>query len=280
MSPSSVISLSFVVSMLASLGLVFVYVTGGDTQAEGVLLGFALGGMGLGIAVWATSLLNVPEEVEERHELAIPPEEEAALGASPTSDALTRRKLLVRLLAGAGSALAAALAIPSLSLGPSPGRDLFRSGWRKGDPVVDQQGNRMRPRDIPVEGIVTVFPEGRLHESDTQTVLVRVDPSLLELPEGRSEWAPEGTIAYSKLCTHVGCPVGLYRSEAQQLLCPCHQSTFDVLRGAVPLFGPAARPLPQLPLALDENGYLVAMGDFSGPVGPSFWNITSAEGDA
>jgi ubiquinol-cytochrome c reductase iron-sulfur subunit len=82
-------------------------------------------------------------------------------------------------------------------------------------------------------------------------------------------------VGYSKICTHAGCPVGLYRSEAHQLLCPCHQSTFDVLRGAVPVFGPAARPLPQLPMEVDDDGYLVARGDFNEPVGPSFWNVTS-----
>ncbi|MBA3431839.1 MAG: Rieske (2Fe-2S) protein [Actinobacteria bacterium] len=135
----------------------------------------------------------------------------------------------------------------------------------------------MKPSDVPAEGIATVFPEGHVGVSDGQTVLVRVDPDLLDLPEGRSEWTPEGVLAYSKICTHVGCAVGLYRSEAQELLCPCHQSTFDVLRGAVPTFGPAARPLPQLPLSLDDEGYLTATGDFSEPPGPSFWNITDAD---
>jgi ubiquinol-cytochrome c reductase iron-sulfur subunit len=105
--------------------------------------------------------------------------------------------------------------------------------------------------------VTTVFPEG--HE------------------EGRSDWAPEGCLAYSKICTHAGCPVGLYRAEAGELLCPCHQSTFDVYTGAVPVFGPAARPLPQLPLDVNEEGYLVAQGDFSAPVGPSFWNLESDE---
>jgi ubiquinol-cytochrome c reductase iron-sulfur subunit len=95
------------------------------------------------------------------------------------------------------------------------------------------------------------------------------------LPGERAAWAPEGCVGYSKICTHAGCPVGLYRSEAHQLLCPCHQSTFDVLRGAVPVFGPAARPLPQLPMEVDADGYLVARGDFHEPVGPSFWNVTS-----
>ena len=79
-------------------------------------------------------------------------------------------------------------------------------------------------------------------------------------------------IAYSKICTHVGCPVGLYQADTHELLCPCHQSTFDVLDGARPRFGPATRSLPQLPLAVDGDGFLTAQSDFTEPVGPGFWN--------
>jgi ubiquinol-cytochrome c reductase iron-sulfur subunit len=86
-------------------------------------------------------------------------------------------------------------------------------------------------------------------------------------------WVPDGThVAYSKICTHAGCPVGLYRAESQSLICPCHQSQFDVADGGKPFFGPAARPLPQLPLGVDEEGILVAQGDFPEPVGPAFWD--------
>ena len=90
--------------------------------------------------------------------------------------------------------------------------------------------------------------------------------------EGREDWTVENIVAYSKICTHAGCPVGLYQAELGLLLCPCHQSTFDVLEWARPVFGPAARSLPQLPLALDDDGYIIATGDFSGPVGPGFWD--------
>jgi ubiquinol-cytochrome c reductase iron-sulfur subunit len=115
--------------------------------------------------------------------------------------------------------------------------------------------------------------------ADSQTLLIRVNPSDLALPPGREGWTPDGCVAYSKLCTHAGCPVGLYRDADHALLCPCHQSTFDVLRGAVPTFGPATRPLPQLALSVDGEGYLVAQGDFGEPVGPSFWNMTHTGDD-
>jgi ubiquinol-cytochrome c reductase iron-sulfur subunit len=100
---------------------------------------------------------------------------------------------------------------------------------------------------------------------------VRVPEDALDLPRGRGGWAPDGLVAYSKVCTHAGCPVGLYEPTDQTLLCPCHQSAFDVLTGAPPVVGPAARPLPQLPIAIDDEGFVVAQSDFHEPVGPSFW---------
>jgi ubiquinol-cytochrome c reductase iron-sulfur subunit len=109
---------------------------------------------------------------------------------------------------------------------------------------------------------------------DGQAVLIRVDPALLQLAPDRLEWAPMGYVAYSKICTHAGCPVGLYRAEEHALICPCHQSTFDVLNGGAPTYGPAARALPQLPISLMPDGTFVALGDFPEPVGPSFWNVT------
>jgi ubiquinol-cytochrome c reductase iron-sulfur subunit len=118
-----------------------------------------------------------------------------------------------------------------------------------------------------------VFPEGFAGSSDAQTLLIRVRPGSLNLPPERLAWVPEGThVAYSKICTHAGCPVGLYRAESQSLICPCHQSQFDVADGGKPFFGPAARPLPQLPLGVDDEGILVAQGDFPEPVGPAFWD--------
>ena len=271
------IGLSFVVSMLASVGLVVLYAVGGDPQWEGVLLGGALGGLGLGLVVWAIDLLHEPEQTEEREAIPSPEAEKDEAEDAFDPEQFTRRKMLVRMLGGAAATLGAALAVPALSLGPRPGQDLFRTRWTSGARVVDVDGRPIRPSDLPLAGVTTVFPEGHEEEPDSQTLLLRVQEDDLALPDDRSDWAPEGCLAYSKICTHAGCPVGLYRAEAGELLCPCHQSTFDVYTGATPVFGPAARPLPQLPLELNEEGYLVARGDFSEPVGPSFWNLESDE---
>ena len=120
--------------------------------------------------------------------------------------------------------------------------------------------------------LVTVFPEGHPNDADAVAVLVRARPGTIETGRGREDWSPEGFIAYSKVCTHAGCPVGLYLADTQTLLCPCHQSEFDVADRAKPLSGPAARPLPQLPLQITADGELVARGDFSEPTGPAWWS--------
>ena len=268
------IAVSLGVSMLASVGLVIVYISGGQNQLEGLLLGLALGGMGFGITLWATDLLIEPEKVEERASLESSEGDRKDAVEMSEEGQFTRRTLLTRMLGGAGATLAAALAIPALSLGPRPGQDLFKTKWTPGARVVDENGRFIRPGDISVEEIVTVFPENYVGSGDSQAVLVKVDSDLLQVAEGREDWVPQGCLAYSKICTHAGCPVGLYRSEDHQLLCPCHQSTFDVLEGGQAVFGPAIRALPQLPLEVDADGYLVAQSDFPEPVGPSFWNRT------
>jgi ubiquinol-cytochrome c reductase iron-sulfur subunit len=276
MSAERWIAVGLAVSILASIGLLVIYVLGGQPQVEGALLGLALGGFGASLVVWAAALLRPATESEEVHQLASPTP--AAEGQA--AEDLTRRRFLLRLVATAGAALAAALAIPVFSLGPQPGRALFRTDWRAGARVVGSDGEPLRAMDLELESVSTVFPEGKVGSADAQTLLIRLRPGDLDLPEGRAGWAPEGCVAYSKVCTHAGCPVGLYRAADHVLLCPCHQSTFDVRRGAVPVFGPATRPLPQLPLEIDADGFLVAGGDFPEPIGPSFWNMTHrAEGD-
>ncbi|MFP5351139.1 MAG: ubiquinol-cytochrome c reductase iron-sulfur subunit [Actinomycetota bacterium] len=280
MRPERIVAASFGASVLASLGLLVVYVVGGDAQIQGLLLGIALGGLGVGVLVWATRLLHEEETTEERPPLAST--DAAVDGAADVleDEGVTRRSLLVRMLLGASGSLAAALAIPALSLGPRPGQSLFRTQWLPGKRLVDVDGNPLRPEMLRAGAVQTVFPEGQVGAADAQTLLLRVDPNDLELPEGREGWAPDGVVAYSKICTHAGCPVGLYRAQSHELLCPCHQSTFDVLRGAEPTFGPADRPLPQLPIEIDDEGYLIASGDFSEPVGPGFWNLNNDEGRA
>ncbi len=274
MTPERWVSLTFIISMLASGALVVVYLLGGQAQFEGVLLAVALGSMGAGVSVWAVKLLPAEEVTEEREVLASSKAERRAAEDAAEAVHVTRRKMLVRLLAGAGTTMLGALAIPSLSLGPRPGQSLFKTAWKPGLRLVDAEGAPVKAASLPMGSVTTVFPEGSEGSADSQTLVVKVEEGRLQMDEERIAWAPEGCVGYSKICTHAGCPVGLYRAESHELLCPCHQSTFDVLRGAEPTFGPADRPLPQLPMEVDEEGYLVAKGDFTEPVGPGFWNLT------
>lgn len=270
-----IIAVLFGISLIAGLVVLGVYVAGGQTQLEGILLAICLGGIGVGIILWSQRLLPAGLVVEERHPL----ESQASSGAvhdiEEEERAITRRTLLVRMLAAALAGLGAALAIPVFSLGPAPGRSLFVTPWKRGVQLVGLDSQPVKAADIPLGGVLTVFPAGDPGSATGQAILIRVEPDLLRLPSGRADWAPEGFICYSKTCTHAGCSVGLYRASEHRLICPCHQSTFDVLDGAHPTFGPAVRPLPQLPIQLQADGTFVATGAFSGPIGPSFWNIES-----
>jgi ubiquinol-cytochrome c reductase iron-sulfur subunit len=138
--------------------------------------------------------------------------------------------------------------------------------------MVDVNGRLIRLETLQVGGTLTAFPEGAQQAGDSQVVLIRLNEGELRPRPGRETWSPRGYVAYSKVCPHVGCPVGLYQADTHELLCPCHQSTFDVLDGARPSFGPATRSLPQLPLAIDGQGFLTAQADFDEPIGPGFWN--------
>jgi ubiquinol-cytochrome c reductase iron-sulfur subunit len=267
------IAASFLLSMVAGFALLAVYLAGGQTQVEGVLLAVCLGGIGVGIILWSQRLLPGALRIEDRHPVADSANEEAVREILAEEGAITRRSLLVRALAGAFAGLGAALAIPVLSLGPAPGRSLFQTPWRSGLRMVGLDGSPINVSDVPVGGVVTGFPEGSPGSADGQTLLIHVEPNLLHLAPDRMAWAPDGYVAFSKLCTHAGCPVGLYRNVEHRLICPCHQSTFDVLAGAVPVFGPAARPLPQLPIRIDPDGTVVALSDFTEPVGPGFWDM-------
>jgi ubiquinol-cytochrome c reductase iron-sulfur subunit len=271
------IAVAFVVATLAAVAFVAVYVAGGQVQLEGLTLAVAFAALGYGFAAWARYLLPDGDYVEEHEPFRSPPEaresfmrevSETGPGGFPP---LLRRTLGVAVLT-----LAAAALVPLRSLlvrGPRPAEALDSTAWGPGVRVVTVTGERLRPEDLEEGTVVTVYPEGFsdvTSNSDFVTLLLRVDPRRLRLPEGREDWAVTGIVAYSKLCTHAGCPVGLFEQETQQLLCPCHQSVFDVLRGAVPVAGPAARALPQLPLEVGPDGYLQAAGDFSGLVGPTW----------
>jgi ubiquinol-cytochrome c reductase iron-sulfur subunit len=262
----------FLGSSASAVALAVVYWRGGQPQLEGLLLGLALAGVACGFVIWGNRLLPQGPVVGERHELASPDADvEGAEEDFERGGAITRRKLVIRSLGLAVGGLGVAALFPIRSLGPRPGRALVETPWRPGVRMITDDGRLVRAVDVPVEGLVTVFPEGSPGSADGQAVLIRVAPGLLQPKPGREDWSPGGLVAYSKICTHAGCPVGLYQADSHQLLCPCHQSTFDVLRHAIPQIGPAAAPLPQLPLAIDADGYVVARGDFSEPVGPSFW---------
>jgi len=258
----------FAVTTVASLALAAVYLGGGQPQAEGALLALAMTGLGAGLVIWGSTLIPHDEVTGDRGDPGSPPEEEEPdLPGVP----LGRRSVLAKMLAVAGGALGFALVFPVKSLGPSPGRSLLTTAWTPGRRVVTEDGQPVRAAEVPVDSILTVFPEGATEEADSQVILVNVGQALRPR-RGRESWSPGGVVAYSKICTHAGCPVGLYRSTSHELLCPCHQSTFNVLDGCRPVFGPATRSLPQLPLAVNGAGELVAQGDFDEPVGPAYWN--------
>ncbi len=265
----------FAIAIAAAVGLGLVYLAGGQPQLEGALLALSLGGVGVGLVIWVNHLFPAEHVSQPRPQLVSePPDREAFVERLEAGEEhFGRRKLLVRLLGGAAAALGAALLFPVRSLGPSPGTALRRTAWYEGARLVTPGAEGpLRADDLGVGTVLTVFPAGREAPEDSAVVLLRVDEGRLDLPAGREDWAPRGFVAYSKICTHVGCPVGLYQESTQVLVCPCHQSMFDVLRGARPIFGPAVLALPQLPLGIDDDGELYARSDFEEPVGPSFWN--------
>ncbi len=263
----------FLLSSAGAIALAIVYLRGGQPQLEGLFLSIALGGIACGLVIWGNRLLPQGPFVDNRHDLPSPAKEvEAAEDDVDQGGTLTRRKMLFRSLGLAVGGLGVAALFPIRSLGPNPGRDLSHTPWRDGVRLITDDGRPVRAEDVPPEGLVTVFPEGEPGSADGQAVLIRLAPGLLVAKPGREDWTPQDIVAYSKICTHAGCPVGLYEANRHTLLCPCHQSTFDVLRHAKPQIGPAAAPLPQLPLRIDAQGFLVARGDFSEPVGPSFWH--------
>jgi ubiquinol-cytochrome c reductase iron-sulfur subunit len=263
----------FVLSAACTLSLAVIYALGGEPQAEGACLGVGLLALGAGLVLWAHWLMPRGPFEQPRHSLPSTTEELQAFEETLEHPAgVSRRRLLVGGLVGALGALGVAMLFPIRSLGPNPGTTLLRTPWRRGSRAVTEDGRAVLAADVPLNGLVTVFPAGHPGSADGQVVLMRVRPDRLSLPPGREEWAPDGLIAFSKICTHAGCPVGLFEPLTGQLLCPCHQSAFNVLDGAKPVFGPAARALPQLPITIDSEGYVAARSDFHEPVGPSFWN--------
>lgn len=259
------IAVAFGSSALASLGLTVTYALGGQPQIEGSLLAIALGGIALGLVLWAHAFLPGGDRIEERaFSLGDAQAREGAFEAAEVRGGdVDRRRFLARALGAAAAALGLAAVIPVRSLGQRPGESLLRTAWSAGARAVTPDGLPVRPDDLGVGGIATVFPDGHVSAADSQAVLIR-------LAAGGDDDA-EGLVAFSKICTHAGCPVGLYQPTTEELFCPCHQSVFDAGDGARPTAGPATRPLPRLGLAVDDEGYVIATGDFSEPVGPGFF---------
>jgi ubiquinol-cytochrome c reductase iron-sulfur subunit len=254
-----------------------------QTQLLGLSLGLAFAFLAAACIVAARRLV-VTEELEEDYPLPAHPEEVGALEqiVAESGERITRKRLLKLGVAGAGAALGAALIVPAVSLGPLVDTGPFyRTPWRRGRRLVDETGRPLRADEIADATFYTAYPEGASREEIGSPLLViRLDPALLRLPAGRSGWAPEGILAYSKICTHAGCAINLYRSPLfpaaepkPAFVCPCHYSTFDPADGGSVIFGPAGRALPQLPLAIDAAGQLRAAGVFSGAVGPSWWGV-------
>jgi ubiquinol-cytochrome c reductase iron-sulfur subunit len=166
-------------------------------------------------------------------------------------------------------------------MGPLPGDSLRHTIWRKGSRiVVDVSGQPLRPEDLDIGTLVSASPAdlAKVQEEEgsqnarakASIILVRMKPQEIRSQQGEN-WDYQGILAFSKICTHVGCPIALYQQRTHHLLCPCHQSTFDLADSGAVVFGPAARRMPQLPITVDSEGYLIAQSDFQEPVGPSFW---------
>jgi quinol---cytochrome c reductase iron-sulfur subunit len=253
-----------------------------QTQLLGGALAGALACLGAGLGLASKRVVVQEVAVEERH--PVDPADAAAVIDELRSGAegITRRRALTCAAGAACCGLAGALVLPATSLGPALGDAPNRTPWRRGRRLVDALTERpLRVEDLEVGSFASALPEGASAEDlGAPIVVVRVDPGRLRLPAARRGWAPEGVLAFSQICTHAGCAVTLFRypvyeptSKPPALVCPCHYSTFDVTRAGEPTFGPAARPLPQLPLMLAADRTLVAAGPLSGSVGPSWWSV-------
>ena len=243
---------------------------------------------------WAKQLMNDEEIVEERHALASTPEareeflSEVDQGVADSN--IGRRKLIGGALAGALGIIAVPAVVMLADMGPfaTPSRirnTLEKTIWAPGVKLVrDVTFQPLKAADLQIGSLVNAEPEQIAHMEgvDLQTerakaaiIVVRMDPNQIKIPDSRKDWQVGGILAYSKICTHIGCPISLWERQTHHVLCPCHQSTFDLADSGVVVFGPAARALPQLPITVDKDGYLVAKSDFTVPVGPSYFERDS-----
>jgi ubiquinol-cytochrome c reductase iron-sulfur subunit len=295
------IAAMFGLAALLSVGFAVAYFTIDKDQtflgwsAMNFALGATLGGalllIGSGIIRWAKQLMGDHEIVEMRHASASSDEDRAealtALNAGLDESGIARRPLIRNSLIGAVAALGVPAVVALRDLGPLP-HGHRNTVWRKGMRVVnDVSGTPIKPADLEVGQLVNAEPEvffevdehGEhvIHgaellaaKSKAAVIVVRMRPEAIRQPKGRENWGIDGILCYSKICTHVGCPISLWEQQTHHLLCPCHQSTFDLADAGKVVFGPAYRPLPQLPLGLDADGYLIALSDFHEIVAPSY----------
>ena len=295
------IAAMFVLAALLSVGFVIAYFTIEKDQtflgwsAMNFALGATLGGamllIGSGIIRWAKQLMGDHEMVEMRHPSASSDDDRAealaALNAGLDESGIARRPLIRNSLIAAVGALGLPTIFLLRDLGPLPFGHR-NTVWRKGVRVVnDVSGTPIKPADLEVGQLVNAEPEVFFEvdengehvmegtellqaKSKAAVIVVRMRPEAIRQPEGRENWAIDGILCYSKICTHVGCPISLWEQQTHHLLCPCHQSTFDLADAGRVVFGPAKRPLPQLPLGLDADGFLIARSDFKEITGPSY----------
>lgn len=305
-----VVALCFMVTFVAAVAFLIFYVqlqvgspemTGLSNLALGGTLTLALLGLAVGIVIWVRQIMPKYNLVQERHPMASDVSTREYVGETFVQGAkesgFVKRKLLRRtlLLAAAPLGLAPLVLLRDLDnskmTGANFNKELRHTVWgtktKDGKPlklVVEGTGQPIRAADFNSPGgILSVVPEGYEHDlnalAKATLILIKFRPE--EIKSGvNKNWTHDGIVAYSKICTHVGCPAALYEQTTHHILCPCHQSTFDAADGAKVIFGPAARPLPQLPIAVDEQGFLIAQGDFAVPPGPSFWERGDAEAEA
>ncbi|NCW71658.1 MAG: ubiquinol-cytochrome C reductase [Actinobacteria bacterium] len=260
-----------------------------NAQQLGIGIGMAMSLFFIGIAAihWAKTLMPDKEIVNHRHEFRSSDEDRAELVQTVKEGVagvqLGRRKLIKRSLGVAAGLFALPPVLLLRDLGPLPGKKLETTNWKAGTRLLTDPGNRpILASDLEVGAVVQVLPAVADMEhrplsdiAKDPVLLIRLRPEEFQLDAQRLAMTHEGIIAFSKICSHMGCAVALYEQTTKHLLCPCHQSTFDVTRAAKVIFGPAARPLPQLDITVDAEGYLVARAPFNEAVGPSFWERNS-----
>lgn len=270
---------SFVVATIGGLIAAYGYWSDHTELWLGIGLALCLGGIGFGLVSWA-KFLDLDEHVTQQREplrTTVAEQDDFADEVAETKTTIGRRPLLAVLFAGSLGSLVIGFVGPIGSLGPKPGGERGRTAWAAGRRLVTLEGNPIGVESAGLDQLATVFPEGYIGQDDSQVVLLRMAPELLT-EATLAGGTVAGWVAYSKICTHAGCSVGLFGVDSRapdvlrQLVCPCHQSVFDPVDAAKPVGGPATRSLPQLPIGVDDEGYLIALDDFDRPVGPIAWN--------